>query len=201
MLRDWIKFVARTDIPVVPHIALAHAHFECLHPFMDGNGRTGRVAVQRQLVLSGYSALPLSTALFAMRDRYEDIFPKYQNGQLEYPVLVFSIAVSVAAHAVLKYAPKRDEIISEWLEATSSENTGIRQMSDALAWISDNPAFAQSSLADSLTLDWDVAGEIIEHASLAGIITDRGIKTGPYKSKNRETIWEANRVYELVGGY
>ena len=46
---DLVAFLGRLDIPVLAHVAIAHAQFETIHPFPDGNGRTGRAIVQAML--------------------------------------------------------------------------------------------------------------------------------------------------------
>jgi Fic family protein len=46
---DLIEFSRRADIPALPQIAAAHAQFETIHPFTDGNGRTGRALAQAML--------------------------------------------------------------------------------------------------------------------------------------------------------
>ncbi|GAA1451037.1 Fic family protein [Nesterenkonia lacusekhoensis] len=46
---DLIRFIRRADMPVLLQAALAHAQFETIHPFEDGNGRTGRALVHAML--------------------------------------------------------------------------------------------------------------------------------------------------------
>jgi Fic/DOC family len=46
---DPIKFTCRTDLPLLSQTAIAHAQFETIHPFADGNGRTGRALIHAML--------------------------------------------------------------------------------------------------------------------------------------------------------
>lgn len=48
-IADLLDFVARDDLSLLVHAALAHAQFETIHPFTDGNGRTGRALVHAML--------------------------------------------------------------------------------------------------------------------------------------------------------
>jgi Fic/DOC family len=45
LLEDLVAFVARDDLPAVAQAAVAHAQFETIHPFIDGNGRVGRALI------------------------------------------------------------------------------------------------------------------------------------------------------------
>lgn len=46
LMADLVEFCNSDDLPAVAQAAIAHAQFETIHPFLDGNGRTGRVLIQ-----------------------------------------------------------------------------------------------------------------------------------------------------------
>jgi Fic/DOC family len=48
-IADLVRFMDRDDMPPLVQAAIAHAQFETIHPFPDGNGRTGRALVQSLL--------------------------------------------------------------------------------------------------------------------------------------------------------
>ena len=52
-MADLVTFMRRDDIPVLTQAALAHAQFETIHPFTDGNGRTGRAIIHSILRARG----------------------------------------------------------------------------------------------------------------------------------------------------
>lgn len=56
---DLVAFVQREDLPVLVQVALAHAQFETIHPFTDGNGRTGRALAQSVLRTKAWCSRPL----------------------------------------------------------------------------------------------------------------------------------------------
>lgn len=73
---DWERFAnAASTLPVLVKVALLHYQFETLHPFLDGNGRLGRLLIPLQLVVEGRLPSPmlyLSPWIEANRDRYYD---------------------------------------------------------------------------------------------------------------------------------
>lgn len=73
-LLDLAVFCQRTDMNPIVQAAIAHARFEEIHPFSDGNGRTGRALVHmlwaRRGLVSETSTVPLSAIFAAQRDRY-----------------------------------------------------------------------------------------------------------------------------------
>jgi Fic family protein len=69
LLEDLCEFCNDDGLPAVAQAAIAHAQFETIHPFIDGNGRTGRALIQIVLKRRGLvtSALPPVSLVLATR--------------------------------------------------------------------------------------------------------------------------------------
>ncbi len=82
-ITDLVAFMARDDLPVLVQAALAHAQFETIHPFTDGNGRTGRAILHSLLRSKGVThhiAVPVSAGLLVDVERYFDALNAYRSG-------------------------------------------------------------------------------------------------------------------------
>ena len=72
LLNDYSMVMTR--LHAVERVSLFHLRFESIHPFVDGNGRTGRLLLNMQLMQAGY---PPINVKFADRKRYYDAFEDY----------------------------------------------------------------------------------------------------------------------------
>lgn len=73
LLEDLAEFCNDTSLPPVAHAAIAHAQFETIHPFVDGNGRTGRALLHVMLRRRGVAPSwcpPVSLVLATLKDDY-----------------------------------------------------------------------------------------------------------------------------------
>jgi len=98
---DLVAFMRRVDLPILPQVALAHAQFETIHPFPDGNGRTGRALAHSMLRHSDtlrHLAVPVSAGLLTDIGRYFEALGAFRAGDPEPIVRVFADA-SLAAVA------------------------------------------------------------------------------------------------------
>jgi len=117
LVRDLVAFCHRTDLDPIAQAAIAHAQFETIHPFADGNGRTGRALVHvvlRRRGLVTRSVVPVSTVLLADVDAYFAGLADYRAGRLDVWLARFAAATAHAASAGLRLAVELREIRVEW---------------------------------------------------------------------------------------
>ncbi|MFF0501031.1 Fic family protein [Nocardia aobensis] len=73
LIRDLIEFCNGDNLPAVAQAAIAHAQFETIHPFVDGNGRTGRALIHlvlRRRGVAEHVVAPVSLVLATWSDSY-----------------------------------------------------------------------------------------------------------------------------------
>lgn len=98
-IHDLERFLARDDMPVLVQAAIAHAQFEAIHPFTDGNGRTGRALVHcllRAKELTRQVTVPVSAGMLADTRRYFDALTAYRDGDPD-PIVERLASASFAA--------------------------------------------------------------------------------------------------------
>ncbi|CAN5372873.1 Fic family protein [soil metagenome] len=116
-MNDLMEFANRTDIPVLIQAAIAHAQFESIHPFTDGNGRIGRALVNtifRRRRATAHLVVPLASALVANRQRYFGALNAYRDGDLRPLIVTFANSSKTAAAESRTTAERLAEIPVEW---------------------------------------------------------------------------------------
>lgn len=99
-MEDLIQFIQRTDIPALIHAALAHAQFETIHPFPDGNGRVGRAlihAMYRHAGLTRHVTVPVSAGILSEPNLYFETLTEYRSGN---PIPVIQLMTTAAFRGV-----------------------------------------------------------------------------------------------------
>ena len=121
LLDDLVAYVNRTDVDPVSHAAIAHAQFELIHPFADGNGRVGRVLIAWVLVrrLSLMTPPPVSTRIAADVGGYSSGLVLFRLGDHERWVQWFAAALLGAAHTKQELVAAVQELRQTWAERLS----------------------------------------------------------------------------------
>lgn len=129
-LDDFEKFLY-DEISTVPliHVALAHAQFETIHPFLDGNGRTGRLLITLLLYkreLLEHPVLFLSSYFKKYQKAYYSKLDGYHNGQIEDWLNFFLDGVIETANESISISKKirkiRDEDMDKLIALAKRES-------------------------------------------------------------------------------
>jgi Fic family protein len=195
-MEDLVEFLARRDLPAVAHAAIAHAQFETIHPFADGNGRAGRALVHATLRAQGAvtrATAPVSAGLLRDTDAYFGALTSYRRGDGRPIIEQFASAA--------RYAAARGSVLVDDLAAQIRESerklAGIR--SDAAArrvvpLLVGQPVVSTSFIQQQLGLVERAAFRAIDTLVERGVIEER---TG----RNRHRVFQHAGILDVLDAF
>ena len=195
-IEDMLSFVQRDDLPVLAQAAISHAQFETIHPFADGNGRTGRALVQAMLRGKGlirHATAPISAGLLRDTDTYFDALTTYRAGDAAPIIERFAAAARYAAVSGKKLV---DDLADEQERARDRLGNLRRQ---AGAWkvlphLIAQPVINTAYLQEQLGMNAMSAGRALEQLTDAGVLTET---TG----LRRNRVWQQSEILGILDGY
>jgi Fic family protein len=171
-LAAWEKFIHESNLPPLVTIALAHYQFEAIHPFLDGNGRVGRLLITLFLIERKILPTPLLylSAFFeaSRRDYYEGLRSVSERGAWEDWLEYFLQGIARMSEDALNRATRMNDLLAEWRVqlAGRSTNNPLRVL-DLLA---ANPFLTITGAASQLKLAFTTAQRAIERLEENGIV-------------------------------
>ncbi len=109
-LSDLEKFINndRTNVPELIKIAMIHYQFESIHPFLDGNGRTGRILIPIYLLSKGILNKPcfyISDYIEKNKDAYYDFLSRVRanNDMISWIKFFLEATIETAKTARIKF--------------------------------------------------------------------------------------------------
>ena len=196
LLRDLCMFSARDDLPPLVQAAIAHAQFETIHPFDDGNGRTGRALVQvilRGRRLASTFVPPMSVIFARNKRRYIDGLTLFRQDDITAWLEIFATAAVQAAKLAHRYVSAVTRLQDEW-RVQLAEYSSPR--SDSVAWtlidiLPAHPIITVAVGAAATNRTKPAVNNAI--AELAGA----GVLSAVSESK-RNRAWEATGLLDLI---
>lgn len=157
---------------LIARMAIAHAHFEAVHPFRDGNGRVGRLLLPLMMAADGEVPLYLSPYIDANKPAYYASLKAAQQ-QLDWPAAVSFIADAVigTVEELLASRTALMRLIESW-----HRRRRYRQGSAALLALKvlvGHPVITIRRLASLLDISLPAATTAIEQLVSAGILQER----------------------------
>ena len=172
-LAAWEKFLHRSEMPPLVTIALAHYQFEAIHPFLDGNGRVGRLIITLFLIEQRILPTPLlylSAFFEASRSEYYGglCAVSEQGGWTDW-VEYFLLGVARMSEDALSRATRINDILMKWRSemALESTKTPLR----VVEMLSANPFVTTNGVARELKIAFTTAQRAIERLEGNGIVS------------------------------
>ncbi len=193
LLDDLCAFLARDDLPPVVQAALAHAQFETIHPFGDGNGRVGRVLVSVVLARRGLATRilpPVSAVLAGHVQAYIDGLVGFREDRLREWCELFAGSVLEAAERTRAFAEQVSRLQDLWREAAGRP----RRDSAAEAVIRvlpGQPVTTVTALAAEVGRSFTAVNDAVERLAAAGVLRQVFVA-------RRHRAWEAGAILDLV---
>ncbi|WP_336084579.1 Fic family protein [Nocardia sp. SSK8] len=138
LMDDLLAFARRTDLPILAQAAIAHAQFESIHPFVDGNGRIGRAlisAILRRRGLTDRVTVPMASVMLADTSRYFAQLTSYRVGNADEFVEYLALAAVHSSEAAAESARNLATLPHRWRDiarprAGSSDETLLAHLLD-----------------------------------------------------------------------
>lgn len=137
-LRDFENFLHNRQLPPLIHIALCHYQFEAIHPFLDGNGRIGRLLIILLLVEKKMLSSPLlylSAFFETTRDEYyRQLYSVSAKGTWNDWLVYFLNGVALQCEDVLSRIERINELLRQWGDAIADGGSQVLlQVAQSLA--------------------------------------------------------------------
>lgn len=151
LVEDLCAFCNADQTPPLFQVAIAHAQFETIHPFDDGNGRTGRALMYillRRRGLAPRVTPPISVALAHARGAYINGLIAFRDDDLDQWLEIFALAVLSSVALAERYRTSVAELVAEWRQRLRDH---ANPRSDAAAWLilDQLPAYPVLNRADA----------------------------------------------------
>ncbi|WP_181437311.1 Fic family protein [Curtobacterium sp. MCPF17_047] len=188
---DLFAFLSRDELDPIVQAAIAHAQFESIHPFIDGNGRIGRAlvnAVLRRRGLTSSLVVPVAAALVADRAGYFAELVRYRNGHVDGVVTLVAAAIGTVCDEV-EYAALRLDEIEHDRAAVHSTSCGPRVTHDSavLRVLLADPVLTEAAISAALPPDLPWTDAVIDDLVDAGVLR-------PVTERRRGRAWVASDV-------
>lgn len=207
LVEDLAQFLTATDGNPVVRAAVAHAQFETIHPFVDGNGRTGRALIHTVLRRGDAvrnTLIPISTVFAGLTDEYIRGLTAYRAtpARVDDWVIGFSRATEVAAQLAVQFAASVAELDRGSYEALLAYRRGqgknpVTPRRDALSLrilgtLASHPVVTAESVAQRFEVSPTAAHRALTELGNAGVL-------GRTKDqKGRLFCWTADKHLALV---
>lgn len=200
LMADLLRFVNRTDIDPVTQAAIAHAQFETVHPYGDGNGRIGRVLVLWVLSRRLGVAVPPPVSVLIARDPdgYLSGLYRFRTGGVAAWVGWFADVVRKAGEAAVEWADEVTAVVGTWEERLADVRVDAAAHA-VLRELPGHPVMSAAVVAEQLGVSERSARSALAVLAERGIVEPFEVRGG--RSGRPRHWWVARDLVEPAGGW
>jgi len=193
-LKNWIDYALSShDVDPLIKMAILHYQFEAIHPFSDGNGRTGRILNVLYLNYKGLLDLPIlyiSKYILEYKNEYYRMFTGVtENGRWEEWILYMLEAVNQTAQFTLGKVNAIYVLFNEVLEKVRSETKDIYSH-ELVEVLFTQPYCKIGILVDHRIASRNTASKYLNRLQKLGILEP--------KKEGRETLYLHKKLFEIL---
>ena len=192
-LDAWEKFLLDRTLPPLAQIALAHYQFEAIHPFLDGNGRVGRLLITLFLVERGVLPSPLLylSAFFeaTRQDYYGHLRAVTVRGEWAAWLEYFFNGVARQAEDAESRAERINALLAGWRVAVAGAQS--RTPVALVDLLAENPYWTVKRVAQRLGVAFTTAQRAVDRLEHAGILAQTS-------GAKRDRVFCARAVLDLL---
>ena len=193
-LSAWEKFLHERMLPPLVHVALSHYQFEAIHPFLDGNGRVGRLLITLQLCERNILPAPLlylSAFFEATRaDYYAGLRAVSERGDWEGWVQYFLNGVARQAEDALSRAERINCLLTTWRNQLSGK-AGTKLALQMLDMIGSNPFVTPRGAESRLNIAYNTAARAIGQLEQIKVLS-------PVGNARRDRVYCALAILDIL---
>jgi Fic family protein len=193
LLDDLVAFINRDDLPVAMQAAIAHAQFETVHPFIDGNGRVGRCLIHviyRRRGLAPSVVPPISLMLATRAGEYVAGLDEYRFADMTEWLVFFAVATISAARKARALAARVESLYEEWLSRLGSPRSDASSRRVA-SQLPAEPIITVARAAEVAGVSNTAADNAVRALEAVGILKR-------LTTKKWGRLWEAPDVFRLL---
>jgi Fic family protein len=172
-LGAWETFLHEDSLPPLVQIALAHSQFEAIHPFLDGNGRVGRLLITLLLVEKEVLPSPLlflSAFFEATREEYyARLLGVTERGEWEEWLAYFLSGVAQQADDAVDRIARIDDLLVRWRALVAGSSSRLPER--AIDLFAENPYWNVRNLAERLGVAFTTAQRAVDRLASSGVVT------------------------------
>jgi Fic family protein len=192
-LAAWEKFLHESELPPLVTIALAHYQFEAIHPFLDGNGRVGRLLITLFLIERQILPTPLLylSAFFeaARRDYYDGLRGISERGEWNEWLEYFLQGVARMSEDALSRASRINKKLADWQKKVAGDSTNAPLRIVEL--LAANPFITVKGAAEKLDVAFTTAQRAIEKLARLEIVKQKG-------NAKRDRVYCAQALLDIL---